>query len=72
MRAEVRMKIGHSVWAKYRETSAIIDLDGLSNDYWGSSNDEFTVLSQSLLPISPRISDREGQRPLSLESMLAL
>ena len=50
IRAEVGMKSGHSVWAKYREGSKVIDLDGLFNDYWSSNSDEFTVLSQSLSP----------------------
>ena len=65
------MKIGHSVWAKYREGNEVIDLDGIFTDYWSSNNREFTVLSQSLSPTSPRISsDREGQRLLSLESIV--
>ena len=51
------MKIGHSVWTKYRETSEIIDLQGLFNDYWSSNDHEFTVLSQSLSFTSPRLSD---------------
>jgi hypothetical protein len=72
MRAEVRMKIGHSFLAKYRETHAVIDLDGLFNDYWSSSNDKFTVLSELLSPMNPHISDREGQRALSLEIMVVL
>ena len=70
--AEVRMKRGHSFWATYREASEVVDLDGLFNDYWSSDNHEFTVLSQSLSPTSPRISDREFQRLLSLESIVAL
>ena len=45
IRAEVRMKSGHSVWAKYREGSEVIDLDGLFSEYWSSDNREFTVLS---------------------------
>ena len=43
------MKSGHSVWAKYREASEVIDLHGLFSDYWSSNNYEFTVLSQSIL-----------------------
>ena len=54
---EVRMKSGHSVWAKYREASEVIDLDGLFSDYWSSTNHEFTVLGQSLSPTSPYRSD---------------
>ena len=42
------MKSGHSVWAKYREASEIIDLHELFSDYWSSNNHEFTVLSQSI------------------------
>jgi len=50
---EVRMKRGHAFWATYRETSEVVDLDGLFNDYWSSNNHEFTVLlSQSLSPTS--------------------
>jgi hypothetical protein len=73
IRAEVRMKIGHSVWAKYREANEVIGLDGLLSDYWGSNNDEFAVLSESLSPTNPSMSsDRERQRLLSLESIVAL
>ena len=53
IRAEVRMKSGHSVWAKYREASEVIDLHGLFNDYWSSVDHEFTVPSQSLSSTSP-------------------
>ena len=45
IRAEVRMKSDHSVFAKYREAGEVIDLDGLFSDYWRSNNLEFTVLS---------------------------
>ncbi len=47
IRAEVRMKSGHSFWAKHQEASEIIELHGLFNDYWSSDDHEFTVLSQS-------------------------
>jgi len=71
--AEVRMKIGHSVWAKYQEMNEAIDLDGIFSDYWSSNNHKFTVLSESLSPTSPRISsDREGQNLLSLGRIVAL
>ena len=73
IRAEVRMKIGHSVWAKYREGNEAIDLDGIFSDYWSSNNHEFTVLSESLSPTDPRISsDGEEQSLLSLGSIVAL
>ena len=48
IRTVVRMKIGHSILAKYREANEVIDLNGLFNNYWSSNNHEFTVLSQSL------------------------
>jgi len=51
------MKSGHSVWAKYREASEVINLDGVFNDYWRSIKHEFTVQSQLLSPTGPRISD---------------
>ena len=51
------MKSGHSVWTKYREASETVDLHALFDDYWGSEHREFTVLSQSLSPTSPRVSD---------------
>jgi len=57
--AVVRMKRGHSFLATYTDTPTDIDLQGLFNDYWSSNNHEFTILSQSLSPTSPRISDRE-------------
>ena len=50
IRAEVRMKSGHSFWAKHREASEVIELDGLFRNYWSSNDHEFTVLSQSLSP----------------------
>ena len=65
------MKRGHSFWVTYREASDAVGLDGLFNDYWSSNNHEFTVLSQSLSPTSPRISDRESQGLFSLESIVA-
>jgi len=66
------MKHGHSLWATYREASEAVDLDGLFSDYWSSNNHEFIVLSQSLSLTSPRTPDRESQRLLSLESIVAL
>src|SRR5258706_10314841 len=67
LHAEVRMKSGHSVWAKYREAGEDIDLDGLFSDYLRSSNPEFTILSQSLSPTSPTRSTRKGKRQWPFE-----
>ena len=57
IRAEVRQKSGDSFSAEYREASEIIDLHGLFNDYWSSSDNDLTVLSQLFSPLSLRISD---------------
>ena len=57
IRVEVRMKSGHSVWAKYRDASEVIELDGIFSDYWRSNSHEFIVLSQSISPTSPHRSD---------------
>ena len=57
IRAEVRVKSGHSFWAKYQDASEVIELDGVFSDYWGSKNPEFTVLSQSLSPTNTHRSD---------------
>jgi hypothetical protein len=72
MRAEIRMKCGPSFLPRYREASEVIDLQALFNDYWSSDNHKFTILSQSLSLTRPRIADREGQRLLSLESIVDL
>jgi len=66
------MKSGHSFWAKYRDASEVIDLQALFDKYWSSNDREFTVLSQSLAPTSPRRSDRKGQMLLSLENIVVL
>ncbi len=66
------MKSGHSVWAKYREASEVIDLHELFSDYWSSNKDEFTVMSQlshQLVRVYHLI-DRQSQLPL--ESIVAL
>jgi len=59
-------------WARHREASEVIELDGLFRNYWSSSSNEFTVLSQSLSPTGSRGSDCDEQRPLSLENIVGL
>ena len=67
------MKYGHLFWEKHREADEVISLQKLFNNYWSSNNHEFTVLGQSLSPISPRISsNEEGQSLLTLESIVSL
>jgi len=52
IRVEVQMKKKFS--ARHWEARQVIDLDGVFSDYWSSSNNEFTVLSQSLSATGPR------------------
>ena len=53
MRAEIQMRSGHSVWAKTRQAYDIINIQGLLNQYWDSTEHEFMVPSQSRPPTSP-------------------
>ena len=55
IRAEVRMKRKFSTW--HWEARQVIDLHGLFSDYWSSSNNEFTILGQSLSPTGALRSD---------------
>jgi len=67
------MKHGHLFWAKRQDKDEVIGLQELFNNYWSSKNRDFNVLSQSLSPISPRISsDEERQSLLTLESIVSL
>ena len=54
-RVVFRKKIGHSIWASYREASEVINLAVLFSKYWSSNDHEFTLMSQSSLPTSPRM-----------------
>ena len=64
LRVEARMKIGHSIWAKYREGSEVIDLDELFSNYWSSNHNKFTAMSQSSSPTTPRISSDRRTEPV--------
>ena len=46
MRIEIQMRSGHLFWASYRQTSEVIDVKALFNDYWSSKKHEFTLPSQ--------------------------
>ena len=70
IRAEIQMRTGHSFWAKIREKSDVVDIQGLLKEYWDSTEHELTVPSQSQPPKCPPVSDREAQRPLRLESTM--
>ena len=47
MRMEIQMRSGHSFWAKNRQNSDIVDIQGLRSSYLDSNEHEFTVPSQS-------------------------
>jgi hypothetical protein len=66
------MRRGHLFWAKNRQTSDVIDIQGLLNNYWDSNEREFLVSSQSSSLSSPLMSDREVQESLLLESISVL
>ena len=55
MRAEIQMKRGHLFWANYQQTSEVIDVKALFNDYWSSNKHEFTVPSQFDLQVVAHI-----------------
>ena len=59
MRAEIQMRSGHLFWAKHRQTSEIVGLGALFDEYWSSTKLEFTVPSQSRAPTSTLIADGE-------------
>ena len=61
MHVEIQMRSGHSVWAKIRQNSDVIDIQGLLQQYWDSTEHNFTVPSQSRLPTRPPISDRDTE-----------
>jgi len=66
------MQRGHSFWPKRREWGGVIDLHELFINYWSSKNQDFTVLSQSIITNQSHRADRTGQSLLSLESIVAL
>jgi len=59
LQVEVGKKSGHSFWAKYREASEVIELNGLISDYWSLNDHAFTVMSQSSSSTSQRITSDE-------------
>jgi len=71
MRVVTEAKHGHGPWARKEQTSIVIDLQKLFNDYWTSNAHEITVPGQSWVPTDLLVSNREAQRPLLLELILA-
>jgi hypothetical protein len=47
MRVEIRRITGHLFWKRIRPVNEEIDLKGLSDDYWSSTEHEFIAPSQS-------------------------
>ena len=68
---EIQIKSGHLPWAKKNKNIKEIDIKKPFNEYWTSNAQELTVPGRSSSPIRPLISDREAQRRLSLESIIA-
>ena len=68
----IQIKKGHLLWAKKNQNIKEIDVKKTVNEYWTSEEHELTVPGRSSSPISPLMSDREAQRRLSSESIVAL
>jgi hypothetical protein len=66
------MRSGHLFWAKNRQASEVIDIQGIFNDYWCSNDREFLVSGQPWSSQNLLISDKEVQGSLSLESVVVL
>jgi hypothetical protein len=47
MRVEIQRISGHRFWAKMRQANEVIDLQGLSDDYWSSKKYTFIIPGQS-------------------------
>ena len=60
MRAEIQMNTGYFLWAKNRQNTTLIDIQGLLTQYWDSAENEFKIPGQSRPPTRPPISDREA------------
>ena len=59
LRLEIQMKDSHLPWTKKEQTSKVIDLESLFNDYWTSKEHEIVVLGQLCYPTNRFISDGE-------------
>jgi hypothetical protein len=47
MRVEIQRITRNLLWEKNRQANEVIDLQGISNEYWDSTKHQVTVLSQS-------------------------
>jgi hypothetical protein len=46
LRVDIRMRSGHLLWAKKDQTSKLIDLQDVFDDYWTSESHDLTVPGQ--------------------------
>ena len=60
MRVEIQMKSSHLPWVKKEQTSKVIDIENLFNDYWTSREHKIVVLGQSCYLTNWCISNREA------------
>jgi len=71
MRIEIQIKSGPLPWAKKVQNIKEIDMKKPFDEYWASKKHELTVPGWSSSLTGPLISDREAQRWLSLENIVA-
>jgi hypothetical protein len=71
VRVEIQIKSSHLPWAKKIHDIKDIDMKKPFNEYWTSRKHKLMVPGQSSSPTRPPSSDREVQRWLSLESIVA-
>jgi len=71
VRVEIQIKSGHLPWAKKAQNIKEIDMKQPFDEYWTSKDHEITVPGLSSFLTGPLISDREAQRWLSLENIIA-
>jgi len=73
IRVEIHMRSSHLLWGETRRASALIDVQALFNDYWGSIKHEFMVPSKPSSPTHRLVSDHKAQRTLLwLESITSI
>ena len=66
------MNRAHLRWVEKARARQVIHLQELFNDYWTSKSHELAVRGQWWSPTSSLVADRETQRELRLESIVAL
>jgi len=71
VRVEIQIKSGHLSWAKKVQNIKEIDMKKPFDEYWASKKHELMVPGLSSFLTGPLISDREAQRWLSLENIVA-